>query len=67
MHIIMYASWYFFLDMVYWSLLNIHPAYRSTTRVIQLLATVNSKLVKTYGFDCIFKPAIDELEILSKV
>ena len=53
--------------MVYWSLLNIHPAYRSTTRAIQLLATVNSKILKTYGFDSILKPAVNELERLSKV
>lgn len=41
-----------------------HPAHRSTLRYIQLLAIINSKLLKDYGFNAVLSPAIDDLKSL---
>ena len=45
--------------------MNIHPAYRSTIRSIQLLAVAKSADMKRYGFDAVIKPAIDDLKRLA--
>ena len=53
--------------MFYWTLLNVHPAYRSSLRFIQLLAVAKSKDVKEYGIDAILEPAVKDLQVLARV
>lgn len=38
-------------------MLNVHPAYHSTLRYIQLLAVVKCNVLKQYGFNAVFEPA----------
>ena len=52
--------------MFYWSLLNIHPAHRSTLQSIQLLAVAKSSDVRVYGIDAILTPVIADLKILAE-
>ena len=51
--------------MFYWSLLNIHPAHRSTLPSIQLLAVAKSSDVRVYGIDAVLSPVIADLKILA--
>ena len=51
--------------MFYWSLLNVHPAHRSSLKSLHLLAVGKSIDVKHYGIDSLLKPAVDELKILA--
>lgn len=52
--------------MFYWSLLNLHPAHRSTLQSIQLLAVAKSSDIRVYGMDAILIPVVADLKILAK-
>ena len=53
------------LGVFYWTLVNIHPAYRSTLHSIQLLAVVRATLLKKYGMDAVLKPVVKDLQELA--
>jgi hypothetical protein len=48
----------------YWSLMNLPPEWRSNLRSIQLLAIVNSDLLKKYGAKKLLQPFLDDLQKL---
>lgn len=52
------------LDMFYYTLGNLNPKVRSKRCAIRLLAIVNSKLVKKYGYNAILKPIICDIKKL---
>lgn len=51
--------------MFYWTLLNLHPAHRSSLRTTQLLAVGECSDLKSYGVDSFLKPAVDELKLFA--
>lgn len=50
------------IEMFYWMLLNVHPAYRSTLHSIQLLAVAKSTDIRTYGIDAVLTPLIADMK-----
>ena len=53
------------VGMLYWMLLNIHPAHRSTLHSIQLLAVAKSADIRVYGFDAVLAPVVADLKVLA--
>ena len=52
------------LAAFYYTLGNLHPMYRSTTRTIQLLAIAKTDAIKEYGIEVLLKPMIEEVKCL---
>ena len=52
--------------MFYWTLLNIPPLHRSKLNCINLLAVVNAKIFKKYGFDEMMRPTITDVKRLAE-
>ena len=53
------------LGIVFFTLGNIHPTYRSTLRTIQFVLAATCPVIENYGLDIILKPFIDDLQILA--
>ncbi len=51
--------------MFYWTLVNIHPAHRSTLHCIQLLAVAKTADIKSYGMDSVLAPMVKDLKTLA--
>ena len=69
--LLMLSNWiifiYFYLGVVYYTLENINPKYRSQLDAIQLLAIATSPVIKKYGIDAILEPFLDDLQFLEQV
>ena len=52
------------LGIVFFTLGNIHPKYRSSLRVIHLVLAVTTPIMEKYGMDLILQPFIRDLKIL---
>ena len=69
--VLMLTNWfifiYFYLGVVYYTLGNINPKYRSQLDAIQLLAIATSPVIKKYGIDAILEPFLDDLQYLEQV
>ena len=69
--LLMFSKWfifiYFYLGVVYYTLENINPKYRSQLDAIQLLAIATSPVIKKYGIDAILEPFLDDLQFLEQV
>ena len=69
--LLMLSNWiifiYFYLGVVYYTLGNINPKYRSQLDAIQLLAIATSPVIKKYGIDAILEPFLDDLQYLEQV
>lgn len=52
------------LGVVFFSLGNIHPKYRSSLRAIQLVSLAPVPLIEKYGIDKILQPFVDDLNTL---
>ena len=50
------------LDMFYYTLGNLNPKLRSRHCAVRLLAIVNAKLVRKYGYSAVLKPIIEDLK-----
>ena len=61
-----YYSPFLLIAMFYWTLLNIHPAHRSTIHSIQLLAIAKSGDIRSHGMDMILAPIIKDLKTLAE-
>ena len=55
------------IALFYYTLANFEPKYRSTLKSIQLVAVATYPVVKEYGFECILKPFIDNMNKLREV
>lgn len=51
--------------MFYWSILNIHPRYRSRLSAIKLFAIVKRSVLDNYGFEAVMDPFFKEIDTLS--
>ena len=71
MSILFWTVWFnfvsFILGVVYYTLGNISPKYRSQLDAIQLLAIATSPVIKRYGIDAILEPFLDDLQYLEQV
>ena len=56
-----------YIGAVYFTLANIDPALRSKLEAINLLMLFPYTLLKTYTFDQILEPVVEELKVLSSV
>lgn len=69
--LLMLSNWfifiYFYLGVVYYTLGNINPKYRSQLDAIQLLAIATSPVIKKYGIDAILEPFLDDLQYIEQV
>ena len=52
------------VDMFYYSLGNLNPKLRSKRCAVRLLAIVNGKLVKKYGYNAVLKPILSDIKML---
>lgn len=52
------------LYMLYWTLGNIHPEFRSHEDVVQLLGIVKSTVVKKHGLTTVLKPVVEKINVL---
>lgn len=66
MYIWVYKPW-IFVGVVYYTLGNICPKYRSQLDAIQLLAVATYPVIKKYGIDAILEPFLDDLQFLEQV
>jgi len=55
------------LGVVYYTLGNLSPKYRSQLDAIQLLAIATSPVINKYGIDAILEPFLDDLQFLEQV
>lgn len=55
------------LGVVYYTLGNIHPKYRSQLDSIQLLAIATYPVIKKHGIDAILEPFLQDLKYLEQV
>ena len=53
--------------MFYYILGNIRPELRSTHRVVQLIACVESPVLAEYGFDKVLQPFVQDVNKLCDV
>ena len=69
--LLMLSNWiifiYFYLGVVYYTLGNINPKYRSQLDAIQLLAIATSPVIKKYGIGAVLEPFLDDLQFLEQV
>lgn len=56
-----------FLALIYYTLGNVHPKYRSRLMCIQLLAVVKSSVLQQYGPDVVLEPFMDDIKTLESV
>ena len=54
------------LAMFYYLLGNVRPKFRSQLKVIQLVAVVNSSVIKNNGIDAVLKPVVEGIKTLEK-
>lgn len=54
------------IGVFYWTLLNIPPLHRSRLNYINLLAVVNSIILKKYGFDEVMRQTVTDLKKLAE-
>ena len=52
------------VDMFYYTLGNLNPKLRSKRCAVRLLAIVNGKLVKKYGYNAVLEPILSDIKIL---
>ena len=55
------------LVVVYYTLGNIHPKYRSQLDSIQLLLIATTPVIKKYGIDALLEPFMNDLGYLEQV
>ena len=55
------------IGLVYYSLGNLDPRYRSSLKSIQLLSAVKYDIVVKYGIEEILKPTVEAIKKLEKV
>jgi len=55
------------LGLLYYTLANFEPKYRAMLKAIQLIAMITNQLLKQYGFECVLRPFIEDMNKLSKV
>ncbi len=58
---------FYFIGMFYYILGNIRPELRSTHRVFQLIACVESPVLSEYGFKNVLHPFIEDVNVLCNV
>jgi hypothetical protein len=58
---------YFFLGVIYLTLGNIPPLFRSTLNAIQLLAVATYPVIKEYGIDTLMEPIMNDLALIEQV
>ena len=59
---------YFFpVGMIYYTLGNLHPKYRSPLKGIQLLNVTDYSLIEKYGIDTILESIVDAVKRLEEV
>lgn len=56
-----------FAALIYYTLGNIHPNYRSRIMCIQLLAVVKSSVLQEHGPDTILEPFLEDIRALESV
>lgn len=56
-----------FLGVVYYTLGNIDPKYRSQLDSIQLLLIATTPVIKQYGIDALLEPFMNDLAYLEQV
>lgn len=56
-----------YIGLVYYSLGNLHPKYRSSLKSIQLLSVVKYEMVVKYGIANILQPVVEAIQALEKV
>ena len=56
-----------FVGILYYTLGNLHPKYRSSLVAIQLVAVVNHSLMQKYDYKDILGPFIDDIKALESV
>lgn len=52
------------LGMIYWTIANIHPMYRTNLQLINLAGIVKSEDIKRYGMNYILTPIVQSLRNL---
>jgi hypothetical protein len=52
------------LGIVLFTLGNVHPKFRSSLKVIHLIATATAPVIEKHGIDCILKPFLDDIRKL---
>lgn len=55
------------VGMIYYTLGNLHPKYRSPLKGIQLLSVTDYSLIEKYGIDAILEPIVDAVKSLEEV
>lgn len=55
------------VGIFYYTLGNISPEFRSSTKMIQLLAVVKHSVLKSYGIDRVLQPFMDDIHALEQV
>lgn len=53
------------LGMIYWTLANIHPMYRSNLKFMNLAGIVKSEDIQRYGMDAILAPIVENIQGLA--
>ncbi|XP_051158553.1 uncharacterized protein LOC127279936 [Leptopilina boulardi] len=53
------------LGMIYWTLGNIHPMYRSNLKFMNLAGIVKSEDIQRYGMDAILAPIVENIQGLA--
>lgn len=53
------------LEVIFFTLGNIHPKFRSQLRVINSSTVATYPIIEKHGLDCILKPFVQDLNVLS--
>jgi len=67
MHVSCKIISYTTIGVIYFSIANLDPVFRSQLGAINLVSVFNNKQIETYGFDVFINPFICDLEELCKV
>ena len=54
------------VGLIYYSLGNLHPKYRSPLKGIQLLSVTYYSLIEKYGIDAILEPIVADVKSLKE-
>lgn len=56
-----------FIGVVYYTLGNLHPKYRSSLKGIHLLSCTYYSLIQRYGIDSVLEPIVADVKCLEEV